>query len=194
MKATKLLSLAILLVSMGSFLAVQAQEHPTKKEHPSKTEHPAKEGGIVSVAMGAGHFKTFLAAVKTCGLEDKLQSKGPFTIFAPTDEAFENLPAGTLDDLLKPANKAMLAGLLANHVVPGKILAKDIKSMKATNVSGVDLDIKVNDGVVTVNNAKVVQADISATNGVIHAIDTVLIPAPTAEKASSEHPKDHPAH
>ncbi len=200
MKTTKFVALAVLLIMPGTFLAAQAHEHPNKAEHPSTTEHPntaehpSKEGGIIAVASESGEFKTFISAVQAAGLENKLLGKGPFTIFAPTDAAFAKLPDGMMDDLLQPANKAQLAGLLANHVVPGKIMTADIKTMKATNVSGQDLNIQVDGDVVTVNNCQVVQPDLVATNGVIHAIDTVIIPAPPLEKAASEAPKDHPAH
>ena len=200
MKTTQFVVLVILLISAGAFLVAQAQEHPTTKEHPNKTElpskaeHPAKDGNIFAVASEAGEFKTFCAAIEAAGLVEKLQGKGPFTIFAPTDEAFAKLPAGMLEDLLKPANKAQLAGLLACHVVPGKIMSADIKTMKATNVSGQDLHIEVKDGIVTVNDARVVGADIVATNGVIHAVDAVIVPAAAGESTTSAKPKDHPAH
>ena len=206
MKTIKFVALAVLLISAGAFHSAQAQEHPTKKEHPGKTEHPAKTehpsksehpakaGDIMAIASSAGEFKTLVTAIQAAGLEDKFRSKGPFTVFAPTDEAFAKLPAGTLEDLFKPANKAKLAGLLANHVVPGKIMTADVKTMKAANISGQDLDIKVGHGTMIVNNARVVQADLAATNGVIHAIDTVIIPAPAGEHPTSEKPKDHPAH
>ena len=224
MKTTKFLALAILLISAGAFHAAQAQEHPKKAEHPTKTEHPAKAehptktehptkaehpshaehptktehpgnaGDLISVASHTGEFKTFISAIEAAGLINKLQGKGPFTIFAPTDDAFAKLPAGMMEDLLKPANKAKLAGLLANHVVPGTIMAANVKTMKATNVSGQDLNIQVNDGMVTVDEARVVHADLAATNGVIHAIDMVIIPAPHGEHPASDKPKDHPAH
>ena len=200
MKTTKFVALVALLISAGVFLAAQAQEHPTKSEHPSKaehpstTEHPGNEGNIIARASGVGEFKTFISAVQTAGLVEELQGKGPFTIFVPTNDAFAKLPDGMMEDLLKPANKAQLAGLLANHVVPGKIMVANIKTMKATNVSGHDLNIQVSDDMVTVNNARVVQGDLVGTNGVIHAIDSVIIPAPPVESAASETPKDHPAH
>jgi uncharacterized surface protein with fasciclin (FAS1) repeats len=194
MKPNRIVTLAVVMILVGGLLAAQAQEHPAKTEHPSKADHPAKEGDLISCASGAGEFTTFLTAIETAGLMDEFHSEGPFTVFAPTDEAFAKLPDGTLEDLLKPANKARLAGLLANHVVPGKIMAADIKKMKATNLSGQDLNLKIDDGVVCVNNARVVQADLAATNGVIHGIDSVLVPAPTEGKAESEKPKDHPAH
>lgn len=194
MKFTKFVALPILLIMVAGFLVAQAHEHPIIPENPTKTEHPAQEGDILSVAADAGEFKTFLAAVEAAGLMEKFQGKGPFTVFAPTDAAFAKLPDGTMEELLEPANKARLAGLLANHVVPGIIMSTDIKTMKATNVSGQDLHLKVDDGTVCVNNARTVQADIVATNGVIYAIDSVIAPTPSQEKVESEKPKDHPAH
>ena len=200
MKSITSIALAVLVISAGAFLVAQAQEHPTKKEHPTKTEHPtkaehpAKGGDILAVASSSGEFKTFVSAIQAAGLVEKFQAKGPFTIFAPTDAAFAKLPKGTLEDLLKPANKAQLAGLLACHVVPGKLMAEDCKTMKATNVSGQDLNITVKDGVVRCDGAQVVKADLIATNGVIHAIDTVIIPAPPTDNAESEKPLDHPGH
>lgn len=194
MKPNRMLVLVVLLISIVSFQLVQAQDHPAKAEHPATTEHPADPNSIFAVATEAGNFKTFVAAIEAAGLEEKFQGKGPYTIFAPTDEAFAKLPKGKLDDLLKPANKAQLAGLLACHVVPGKIMAKDCKTMKTTNVNGQDLAIKVTDDTVTVDGAKVVKADMVASNGVIHAIDTVIFPASSTKTPASEAPKDHPAH
>jgi uncharacterized surface protein with fasciclin (FAS1) repeats len=194
MKSIKLVALPILLILVGGALVAQAHEHPVKTEHPSKTENAAQDGDILSVASEAGDFKSFLAAVEAAGLMEKLHGKGPFTVFVPTDAAFAQLPEGTMEELLKPANKARLAGLLANHVVPGVIMSADVKTMKATNVSGQDLHLKVDDGTVCVNNARTVKADMVCTNGVIYAIDTVIIPVPSQEKVESEKPKDHPAH
>ncbi len=139
-------------------------------------EDAAASGDIVAVSSGAGNFKTLVAAIKAAGLVETLQGKGPFTVFAPTDEAFAKLPAGTVDDLLKPENKEKLVAILTYHVLPGKIMAADVKTMKATTVNGKKLSIKVDDGKVTVNGANVVKTDIAASNGVIHVIDTVLIP------------------
>ncbi len=193
MKMSRIISLALLIISATAFLGAQA-EHPTKKEHPAKTEHPAKGHSIIDVATDAGHFDTLVAAIKAAGLVEKLQGEGPFTVFAPTDEAFAKLPEGTLENLLKPANKAQLAGLLACHVVPGKIMSGDLETMKATNVNGQDLHIKVADSGVTVDGAKVIKADIAASNGVIHVIDTVIVPAPPKKDPAAEKPKDHPGH
>ena len=131
---------------------------------------------IVAIASAAGIFKTLCAAVGAAGLVETLQGAGPFTVFAPTDEAFAKLPAGTVETLLKPENKAKLAGILTYHVVAGKVMAADVKTMKAKTVNGKELDIKVADGHVTVDSAKVVKADVVASNGVIHVIDTVVLP------------------
>ena len=131
---------------------------------------------IVAVASGAGNFNTLVAAVKAAGLVETLQGTGPFTVFAPTDEAFAKLPKGTLDDLLKPENKAKLTAILTYHVLSGKVMAADVKTMTAKTVNGQSLNVVVEDGKVTVNKAKVIMADVPASNGVIHAIDTVLIP------------------
>jgi uncharacterized surface protein with fasciclin (FAS1) repeats len=152
----------------------QAQAH--------HSEHKATQN-IVQVAAGAGSFNTLVAAVKAAGLAETLQGKGPFTVFAPTDAAFAKLPAGTVEALL--ADKAKLASILTFHVVSGKVLAGDIikaHGAKATTVNGQALDVVVQDGKVLVNGANVVKADVMASNGVIHVIDTVLLPsaAPTA--------------
>jgi len=140
------------------------------------TIQAAPAGDIVAVASGAGSFNTLVAAVKAAGLVETLQGKGPFTVFAPTDEAFAKLPAGTVENLLKPENKEKLVAILTYHVVPGKVMAADVKTMKAKTVNGKELDIKVADGTVTVNDAKVVKTDVAASNGVIHVIDTVVLP------------------
>ena len=135
-----------------------------------------KAQDIVAVASGAGSFNTLVAAVKAAGLVETLQGTGPFTVFAPTDEAFAKLPKGTVEDLLKPENKAKLVAILTYHVVAGKVMAADVKTMKAKTVNGQELDIKVAAGAVTVDNAKVVKTDVAASNGVIHVIDTVVLP------------------
>jgi uncharacterized surface protein with fasciclin (FAS1) repeats len=132
---------------------------------------------IVDTAVAAGSFTTLTKALTAAGLVATLKGPGPFTVFAPTDEAFAKLPAGTLDNLLKPENKAMLARVLTYHVVPGRIMAVDlvkISSVKA--VSGDTQSIKVNRSSVMVNNARVVKTDIAASNGVIHVVDSVLLP------------------
>ena len=114
--------------------------------------------------------------MKAAGLVDTLNGAGPFTIFAPTNAAFEKLPKGTVEELLKPESKAKLTAILTYHVVAGKVMAADVKTMMAKTVQGGSLDIKVAEGGVTVNGAKVVKTDIGGTNGVIHVIDSVLMP------------------
>lgn len=132
---------------------------------------------IVDTAMAAGTFKTLIAAAKAAGLVDALKAPGPITIFAPTDDAFAKLPAGTLDDLLKPENKAKLVAILKYHIVSGKVPAKDVSGMtSAKTMEGHDLKFSSKDGGVLVNNAQVTKADVMASNGVIHVIDAVLMP------------------
>ncbi len=136
----------------------------------------ASAADIVDTAV-AGGFTTLVAAVKAAGLVDTLKGPGPFTVFAPTDEAFAKLPPGTLDSLLKPENKAKLVSILTYHVVPGTVMAADVVKLKsAKTVEGQSLMIKVVKGKVMVNNATVTKTDIVASNGVIHVIDTVLLP------------------
>lgn len=136
----------------------------------------SEEKTIVDVAAGAGQFATLVAAVKAAGLADTLSGTGPFTVFAPTDEAFAKLPAGTVESLLKPENKDKLAAVLTYHVLSGKVMASDVKTSDPKTVNGKSVAIKVDAGKVTVGTANVVKTDISASNGVIHVIDTVLIP------------------
>jgi transforming growth factor-beta-induced protein len=136
-----------------------------------------KAKDIVDTAVAAGSFKTLAAALKAADLVDTLKGKGPFTVFAPTDEAFAKLPKGTLDSLLKPENKEKLAGILKYHVVSGKVLAKDVvKLTEAKTVQGSSVKIVAKDGKVTVDGAKVTKTDIETSNGVIHIIDTVILP------------------
>ena len=137
----------------------------------------APKQDIVDTAIAAGSFKTLVAAIQAAGLVDTLKGKGPFTVFAPTDAAFAKLPAGTVQDLLKPENKAKLVAILTYHVVAGDVTSKEVvKLTEAKTVEGQTVKISVHDGKVMINNATVVKADIAASNGVIHVIDTVLIP------------------
>jgi transforming growth factor-beta-induced protein len=132
---------------------------------------------IVDTAVAAGNFKTLVAAVQAAGLVDTLKGKGPFTVFAPTDDAFAKLPAGTVDTLLKPENKQMLIDILTYHVVAGEYMAERVvKLTSLRTVNGERITIKVQDGKVFINNAQVIIADVKASNGVIHVIDTVLLP------------------
>jgi uncharacterized surface protein with fasciclin (FAS1) repeats len=134
------------------------------------------QNDIVAVASRAGNFNTLVAAVKAAGLVETLQGPGPFTVFAPTDEAFAKLPKGTVEGLLKPENKAKLGAILSYHVLAGKVMAAAVKTMKAKTVNGQSLDVKVANGAVTVDNAKVIKTDVAASNGVIHVIDSVVLP------------------
>lgn len=137
----------------------------------------ASAADIVDTAVAAGNFNTLVAAVKAAGLVDTLKGPGPFTVFAPTDEAFAKLPPGTVENLLKPENKAKLASILSYHVVPGKVMAADVMKMKtAKTVEGQNVKIRTMGGKVMVDNATVVKADIVCDNGVIHVIDTVIMP------------------
>ena len=132
---------------------------------------------IVDTAVAAGNFKTLAAALQAAGLVDTLKGKGPFTVFAPTDEAFAKLPAGTVDDLLKPENHDKLVAILTYHVVPGKVMAKDVvKLHEAKTVNGKDVKITAQGGKVMVDSADVVKTDIVCSNGVIHVIDSVILP------------------
>jgi uncharacterized surface protein with fasciclin (FAS1) repeats len=160
-RPSQLLTSTLALFALVAFVA-EAQAKPTKD--------------IVAVAAGAGQFKTLVAAIKAAGLVDTLKGPGPFTVFAPTDSAFAKLPKGTVEELLKPENKQKLASILTYHVLSGKVLSSQVKTMMAPTVNGQQLDVKVEGGKVVVNDATVVKADILASNGVIHAIDTVLMP------------------
>ena len=167
-KSSKFLTLALLaLFTIG---AIAGGNY--KKE---------KKQDIVDTAVAAGSFSTLVAAVKAADLVDTLKGDGPFTVFAPTDEAFAKLPAGTLENLLKPENKDQLAAILTYHVVAGKVKAEDVVTLtEATTVQGDNVDIMVKDGNVLLNgNSQVVQTDIATSNGVIHVIDTVILPPST---------------
>ena len=140
----------------------------------------AQDEDIVDVAIGAGTFNTLVAAVQAADLVDALKGEGPFTVFAPTDEAFAALPEGTVESLLLPENKELLTSILLYHVVSGSVLAADVVGLdSATTLNGASIAISVSDSGVMINNANVVQADVVASNGVIHIIDAVLLP-PTA--------------
>jgi uncharacterized surface protein with fasciclin (FAS1) repeats len=139
---------------------------------------------IVDTAIAAGSFKTLVAAVQAAGLVETLKGAGPFTVFAPSDDAFAKLPEGTVADLLKPENKAKLVSILTLHVIPGKVAAADIsgKELSPTSVEGESLHVNGKNGV-TINGAKVTSADIHCTNGIIHVIDSVIMPASLSKAA-----------
>jgi len=143
----------------------------------ANADHHGMKKDIVDVAAENGSFNTLVAAVKAAGLVETLKGDGPFTVFAPTDEAFAKLPAGTVDMLLKPENKDKLVAVLTYHVVSGKVMAADVVKLdSAATVQGQKVMVVVKDGTVMINNANVVAADVKASNGVIHVIDTVLLP------------------
>lgn len=144
---------------------------------PGRAADPARKD-IVTTALEAGSFETLAAALKATGLVETLQGKGPFTVFAPTDEAFSRLPEGTVETLLKPENKNRLIAVLTHHVVPGKLLTADVmKRQAAATINGQRVNLKVDKGTVRVDGATVVTADIVCSNGVIHVIDRVILPA-----------------
>ncbi len=136
----------------------------------------SKDKDIVATAAQAGQFNTLAAALKAAGLVEVLQGDGPFTVFAPTDEAFAALPEGTLEMLLLPENKDKLVQILTYHVVPGKVMSGDLESGMVKTVEGSKVNVKVSNEGVKVGSAKVVKADVPASNGVIHVIDTVILP------------------
>jgi uncharacterized surface protein with fasciclin (FAS1) repeats len=171
MKSSSLL-LATLVATAVLALPVHAGSCAAGKE--SAAAKPA--GDIVAVASSAGSFNTLVAAVKAAGLVETLQGKGPFTVFAPTDEAFAKLPAGTVESLLKPENKTKLIAILTYHVVPGKVFAADVTTAQAPTANGQKLSLVVAGGKVTAGGANVIATDVAASNGVIHVVDSVILP------------------
>jgi len=174
MKLNRIVTVAAVIAAVAISPSVFAGDCQKNKNTTAST--CSKDKDLVAVASGADNFKTLVAAVKAAGLVETLQGDGPFTVFAPTDEAFAKLPAGTVENLLRPENKEKLVAILTYHVVSGKVMAADVKTMKAKTVNGQSLDIQVNDGAVTVDKAKVIKTDVDASNGVIHVIDTVVLP------------------
>jgi len=174
MKNIRILSVAAIVAVVTITPGLFAGECSSSKTASTSACKANKD--IVAVASSAGSFNTLVAAVKAAGLVETLQGTGPFTVFAPTDEAFAKLPQGTVEDLLKPENKDQLVAILTYHVVAGKVMAADVKTMQAKTVNGKELSIKVADGKVTVDSANVTKTDVAASNGVIHVIDTVVLP------------------
>lgn len=161
--------LSLLLAASALLLPLTAQAGHHK-------EHKKTEKNLVEIAVGNESFSTLVAAAKAAGLVEALSGDGPFTIFAPTNEAFEKLPEGTVATLLKPENKAKLADILKYHVVSGKVMAADVKSGEVAMLNGKKATIKVADGKVMIDGAQVVKTDITGKNGVIHVIDSVILP------------------
>ena len=171
---TSILTVAV----VGAAIAINS---PIQAETKKPTEKPpaamsAKTMTIVDVASGNKSFSTLVTAVKAAGLVETLSGKGPFTLFAPTDEAFAALPKDTLASLLKPENKAKLTKVLTYHVVAGKVMAKDVKAGSVKTVESSPVTINITGGKVMINEANVTQTDIKASNGVIHVIDKVILP------------------
>lgn len=162
---------------MAAFSLVAAPAYAEQTCKPRAAEARAHSPDIVDTAVGAGQFNTLAAALTSAGLVETLKGDGPFTVFAPTDEAFRALPAGMVERLLRPENKAELVRLLSYHVVPGKVEAADLagKRVRPATVAGPALAIDARQGV-SVNQARVIRADVDARNGVIHVIDRVLTP------------------
>ena len=168
MKSRSLIVLFLAVFALGSLQVCGVQSTALGAE---------KAKDIVDTAVSAGQFKTLAAALKAAGLVETLKGKGPFTVFAPTDEAFAKLPKGTVEGLLKPENKDKLTAILTYHVVAGKVMAKDVvKLSSAKTVQGSEVSIKVSDGKVMVDKATVIAPDIVCGNGVVHVIDSVILP------------------
>ncbi len=164
------------LAACGSSTSSSTTSAPAAASSTPASSAPAAAGTIVDVAAANPDFSTLVAAVTAAGLAETLSGTGPFTVFAPTNEAFAKLPAGLVDKLLLPANKDVLAKILTYHVVASKVMAADVKDGKVATVEGSEITLSTMSGV-TVNDAKVTAADVAASNGVIHVIDTVLVPA-----------------
>lgn len=165
------------LLAAAAMLALAA---PVLADHhgaKDKSYGDKARADIVDTAVAAGSFSTLVAAVQAAGLVETLKGDGPFTVFAPTDEAFAALPAGTVESLLQPENREQLIAVLTYHVVPGKVTAADVAKLSdATTVNGAAVSISSSYGKVKVDGANVVQADVMASNGVIHVIDQVILP------------------
>lgn len=179
MKNSLVLSAAIVgILSFAGFAT--AQQCQSAKNHAMTTSLPQQEADamdIVDTAAGNEIFSTLVAAVKAADLVDALKSEGPFTVFAPTNEAFEKLPEGTVESLLQPENKEKLIAILKYHVVSGKVMSGDVVKLdSAKTLQGQKVAIEVEDGTVMIDNAKVVKVDVECSNGVVHVIDTVILP------------------
>lgn len=166
MKKLGIVTMLVMLVVASSFTTRTSTVHETRVE-----------ADIVDLAASQEMLSTLVAAVKAAGLVETLKGDGPFTVFAPTNEAFAKLPKGTVEDLLKPENKAKLAKILSYHVVSGKVMSGDLKNgQMAKTVEGSEVKVTMMNGKVMINNANVIKADVMADNGVVHIIDTVIMP------------------
>ena len=177
MKQVKWMPSAALSMALLTIAGPAAAGSPTQKDKKMAAPQTTQMQDIVATAVAAGSFKTLAAALEAAGLVETLQSKGPFTVFAPTDEAFAKLPKGTVEELLKPENKEKLTSVLTYHVLAGSVMAKDVIGLKsAKTVNGQSLSVLVKDGAVRIDGANVVKTDIVCSNGVIHVIDSVVLP------------------
>jgi len=182
---TGILSVFAAVLMLASVATVSVNGNPSTK---SVNKLAAQTGDIVDTAVAAGSFNTLAKALEAAGLVDALKGEGPFTVFAPTDEAFAKLPAGTIETLLRPENKDKLKAILLYHVVPGKVVAADVVKLNGKEpktLQGGKVKISTKHGVM-VDNAMVIKTDVLATNGVIHVIDTVLMPKMSANNRMSK--------
>lgn len=170
------------VVGLGGAIALPVQAESSHT--PLQIAQAANPGTIVDVASGNESFETLVAAVQAAGLTNTLAGEGPFTVFAPTDAAFAELPAGVVDTLLKPENRDLLTEILTYHVVPGKVMSDDLKTGPVETLNG-GLAVRVDPDKVVVNNGSVIAPDVPASNGVIHGINRVLIPAGVAAELAS---------
>ena len=172
-----------LLFALIPFLSLAVAAHAYGGSDAAKKKAHSHKDDIVATAASNEQFSTLVTAVKAAGLVEVLQSEGPFTVFAPTNAAFAKLPEGTVADLLKPENKDKLVSILTYHVVPGKVMAKDVATMDVKTVQGSKASLKVKYGKVKIDGANVVATDIETSNGVIHVIDSVILPDMSDEVA-----------
>lgn len=175
----KIKTLAIAIASSIAFTSMAFADHHGGSKEKSEYSQAEKAGTITEIAVGNGNFETLVAALSAAELVEVLSGEGPFTVFAPTDEAFAALPAGTVESLLEPENRDQLTAILTYHVIPGVVMSGDIagQQLSAETVEGRSLNVDATGGSVMINDATVTMADIKADNGVIHVIDTVLIPS-----------------
>ena len=179
MKKFTLVSLALVGFAVTSLVSCNAPKEQVEETASDSTEVVAEvvSNTVVDIAVGSADHSTLVAAVKAAGLVETLSGTGPFTIFAPTNAAFDALPAGTVEDLLKPENKEKLTAVLTYHVVAGNVMSSQLADgQKVATLNGQELTVAIKDGVVTINGTKVIAADLAGSNGVIHVVEGVLLP------------------
>ena len=179
MKKLKLVSLALVGFAVTTLVSCNAPKEQVEETTSDSTQVVAEEvsNTVVDIAIGSADHGTLVAAVTAAGLVETLSGTGPFTIFAPTNAAFDALPAGTVEDLLKPENKEKLTAVLTYHVVAGNVMSSQLTDgQKVATLNGQELTVAIKDGVVTINGTKVIAADLAGSNGVIHVVEGVLLP------------------